>query len=230
MNVATPRRRKYVVRLDAAGYTHVDLDVASFAVKSYDGTAGQVVLATRHDGRDEHAIELSPGQTETIGPLGHTQWFIVNRSAQAGKTLEIIIGGPGVTAGTPGYALTYGAANAENQVTANTWLGYIEAHTENLALALADNFAAIATGQKEVGTSEVQLDAQAVADGLHLVVKACVDNSGKVYVGATGLSTTTGFELSAGESISLRVTNANKLYAIASAAAQRVAWIVEKAA
>jgi len=63
-----------------------------------------------------------------------------------------------------------------------------------------------------------------------VVVKAAAGNSGKVYVGnsdvtADSAAATDGFELSAGEAVTLEVDNVNKIWVIGSAVSQKVFWL-----
>ena len=74
--------------------------------------------------------------------------------------------------------------------------------------------------QQTIGTSESQLTSNAIS--LSVTIKALNGNSGTIYVGTTGVTSSTGFELGAGESISLAVDNTNRLYAIASVAGQKI--------
>jgi len=86
-----------------------------------------------------------------------------------------------------------------------------------------DSATGIYSAQVTVGTTAVQLATnQAVHAGCEVVVKADDDNTGYVYIGPSGVTTSTGFRLNPGQSISYRVDNVNRLYAIASAASQKV--------
>jgi hypothetical protein len=78
-------------------------------------------------------------------------------------------------------------------------------------------------GQTTIGTTEVQLPAAACVKGV--LVKALSTNTGIVYIGKTGVLATTGYELTAGEAVTIEVDNVNKLFAIADTADQKVSWI-----
>jgi hypothetical protein len=78
-------------------------------------------------------------------------------------------------------------------------------------------------GQTSVGLSQVQLPNNAVY--MSVTVKANNGNSGTVYVGVTGVTTSTGFELGAGESVSLPVDNTNRIFVIADAASQTISYV-----
>jgi hypothetical protein len=78
-------------------------------------------------------------------------------------------------------------------------------------------------GQTSVGLLQVQLPNNAVY--MSVTVKANNGNSGTVYVGVTGVTTSTGFELGAGESVSLPVDNTNRIFVIADAASQTISYV-----
>lgn len=77
--------------------------------------------------------------------------------------------------------------------------------------------------QQTIGASQSQLSANAIS--LSVTIKAMDGNSGTVYVGTNGVTSATGFELGAGESISLAVDNTSRLYAIASVVGQKICVI-----
>jgi hypothetical protein len=222
--------RTLTILLDAVGTTRIDnFELCSFAVETLTGTSGSVVLSTSPRDADTNSIPITPGKAQAVGRTGITTWYIHNRTAQTGKTLVITIGGPGTNV-SPGYSTAVGSASAENQVVQIALETAAVADLDELTAALATNLTSLAFGQVAVGLTQVQLTAQAIADGFQVVIKASVNNTGIVYLGITGVLTTTGFELSAGESMALKITNLNKVFAIADAALQSVSWIVEKAA
>ena len=77
--------------------------------------------------------------------------------------------------------------------------------------------------QQSVGTSQTQLPNNAI--GYSVTLKAMNGNSGVIYVGISGVAESNGFELSAGESVSLSVDNTNRLYVVASDVNQKVCII-----
>ena len=95
----------------------------------------------------------------------------------------------------------------------------------NLAGATAS---AIATqpAQVTVGMSAMQLDAVGSTCKFGVVIKALNSNTGTVYIGSSsGVTASTGFELGAGESISIPVNSTNVPWAIASAASQKISLL-----
>ena len=81
-----------------------------------------------------------------------------------------------------------------------------------------------ATAQTTVGTSAVQLAPSALASRKSVAVRALAANSGKVYVGPTNaVTTSTGYELSAGDAVTIDLDASANVFAIGSASGQTVA-------
>lgn len=75
--------------------------------------------------------------------------------------------------------------------------------------------------QLAVGTSSVQLTSLAVTQGV--TIKADDDNTDSIYVGvATGVTTSTGYRLKAGQSVFVGCSNANLQWVISGAASQKI--------
>lgn len=84
----------------------------------------------------------------------------------------------------------------------------------------------IVHGQKTVttaGTDVVLAGSNALVIGV--TVKALAGNTGLIYVGLTGVTSSTGFELSAGEQIFIPITNTNVIFIDSSIDAQSVSFI-----
>jgi hypothetical protein len=79
-------------------------------------------------------------------------------------------------------------------------------------------------GQTTVGTTEVAL-ASSFPLRFGVVLKADDSNPGDVYVGNTGLTTSTGYRLDAGQGISLEVSDVALIYLIANASDQLVHYL-----
>jgi hypothetical protein len=81
-----------------------------------------------------------------------------------------------------------------------------------------------------IGPTAVQLTVDPVAVRNTVTVKALVANAGRVYVGFQGVTADDGFELSAGDSVTIPVAvvaTADLLYAVGSAPGQAVCvWVV----
>ena len=88
--------------------------------------------------------------------------------------------------------------------------GSITASTTITAITLPT---AIYNGQKTVaaaGTAEALAASQALISGVH--VKALIGNSDKAYVGNSGVDSSNGYELDAGESVFLEIANLATVY------------------
>jgi hypothetical protein len=92
-------------------------------------------------------------------------------------------------------------------------------------LVVGDLASAVSAANVAVGTSEV-VAAAANASRKAVTVKSLSTNAGQIYLGATGLATTDGFELSPGEAYTFTNTTA-AIYAISDTAAQAVRVISE---
>ena len=78
------------------------------------------------------------------------------------------------------------------------------------------------SGQQSCTTSAVALPSQGLANGI--VVTALSSNSSTVYVGGASVTTSTGYPLAAGQSISYALANVSSIYVICSAASGGVAF------
>ena len=82
----------------------------------------------------------------------------------------------------------------------------------------------------KAGTDTVGTTAQAAGLGFEaaksILVKASAGNTDKVYVGHdVNVSSTNGFELSAGESVEIPVDSLAKVYVVGGAASQVYSWV-----
>ena len=60
----------------------------------------------------------------------------------------------------------------------------------------------------------------------HVDIMASLSNTGIIYVGATGVTATTGIALYAGDVYSVDIENSNLLYVLASVDGEDVQWVV----
>jgi hypothetical protein len=72
--------------------------------------------------------------------------------------------------------------------------------------------AAVASAQQTCTTSAVQLPNQAYTNGF--VATALTTNTGTVYIGGSGVTTSTGYPLKPGQSIAYNAANSNQAYLI----------------
>ena len=135
-------------------------------------------------------------------------------------------GGGAVAQGTPAsasgawpfYPVVGGAAvSATNGVFVNPATGATFPVSGSVSISgivntVASNPTSIYATQQVCAITAAALPTQGLANGV--VVKALKSNAGTVYVGASGVSTSTGYPLVAGESISYAVTNLSAIYLI----------------
>jgi hypothetical protein len=83
---------------------------------------------------------------------------------------------------------------------------------------------AVFNGTKTVptGTAEAISSTQAIHS---VTIKALSTNTVAIYVGTTGVTTANGFELLAGESVSLDCDNLTDVYCISGSASQVIRWV-----
>ena len=93
------------------------------------------------------------------------------------------------------------------------------------ALAIGTASAVVNVGQQTSNTSAVQLSASSTVPTNGIVIEALIANAAVVYIGGSGVTTSTGFQLSPGQSLTL-TCNLNTIYVIGSNATDKVCWSV----
>jgi hypothetical protein len=87
--------------------------------------------------------------------------------------------------------------------------------------------AVINVGQKTVSTTAVQISASSTIPTNGIIIQALSTNAASIFVGGSGVLTSTGFELTAGQSMSF-TANLNTLYIISVASTtDKICWNVE---
>jgi hypothetical protein len=90
-----------------------------------------------------------------------------------------------------------------------------------------DSIEVFETGQKTVGTSVVQLTASERELKSGLLIKATSTNAASVFIGGPSVTTSTGYELVAGDEVKLFTPNGSKVYAISGTASQSVSFLAQ---
>ena len=86
--------------------------------------------------------------------------------------------------------------------------------------------------KSSIGTSAVQIVVASLPTSKGIIVKAANGNSNNIYVGNSDVTklgdsdATDGFELAAGESITVPLDNVNKVYVISDGTGQVVSWAI----
>lgn len=84
----------------------------------------------------------------------------------------------------------------------------------------------ISNNQVTVASAGTRVQLSSVSTGIHtVVIKALAANSGKIYVGNSAVSSSNGFELSAGEGITITVNNLNIVYIDAGTSGDKVCYV-----
>lgn len=82
-------------------------------------------------------------------------------------------------------------------------------------------------GNQAIGSgTSVQLTSSTVDCRKGVLVKANGANTDKIYVGESGVTTTTGFELAATEQVVLPVLTASEVYAISASGTQSASLVI----
>jgi hypothetical protein len=102
--------------------------------------------------------------------------------------------------------------------------GILEVNTQSGSV-VGTATAAVNVGQQTSNTSAVQLSSSSTVPTNGIIVEALAGNAAVVYIGGSGVTTSTGFQLSAGQSISF-TCNLNTLYVIGSNNTDKVCWTV----
>jgi hypothetical protein len=81
----------------------------------------------------------------------------------------------------------------------------------------------IYSGQLTLSTSAAALPNHALMQTL--TITAGNTNTGKVFIGPSGVTSSTGYVLSAGGSVSLTVSNSNVIYVLGANTSDTISWI-----
>ncbi|HEX9831665.1 MAG TPA: hypothetical protein VGA66_01035, partial [Mycobacterium sp.] len=98
----------------------------------------------------------------------------------------------------------------------------INEHEADTPIKALNNFQ---TNQANVGTSAVQIVGSPLTGRKTVAIKALASNNAKVYVGRSGVTTGSGFELQSSETLIMEIDDtAPGIFAIANSGTQRVCW------
>lgn len=78
-------------------------------------------------------------------------------------------------------------------------------------------------GQVAVGVAAAAIGSNVLVEGV--IVQALSTNTATIFVGPSGVTTATGFELQPGQATSIAVNNTNVIYAISGSAAQKLCYV-----
>lgn len=157
----------------------VDFPIASYAVKSFDGTAGTVLLRATRGANDPNPMVIASGAADSWRDAG--KMYIANTVAQSGKTLVMKWGGDGTTVTVPTSSSGGDASQAYQaliEVAVDAVAAAVaaaETDIETVAARLA-NQAAVAFRQITVGTNETQLSTLTIPHGHRVHIQALKGN------------------------------------------------------
>ncbi len=86
--------------------------------------------------------------------------------------------------------------------------------------------AAVNVGQTSASTNAVPIHSGSIAPTNGILVQALSGNTASVFIGGTGVTTVTGFELQKGQATSFAVANISLLYVVGSNTSDGVCWNV----
>lgn len=125
-----------------------------------------------------------------------------------------ISGNPVLIGGSDGYNIRTLKTNTDGSLQINS--GELSVNLIPLTNA--------STGQLDVTSTPVLVSAS-IANRKTIRIKAFINNSTAIYIGFTsGVSSTTGDELSAGEAIDIEIDGSVLVYAVAVSGTQRISW------
>lgn len=153
------------------------------------------------------AITVAASQTIAVTNTGT---FAV-QATLAAETTKVI---GTVNQGTSPWVVSNGGTFAVQAAQSGSW-------------TMGTTSAAVNVGQKTVSTTAVQISAGSTVPTNGIIVKALSTNSAPIFVGGSSVTTSNGYELVAGESISF-TANLNTLYIISTASTtDKIAYNVE---
>lgn len=179
--------------------------------------------------------EFGPNRTPVLVGLGYqdetsivpiavdetTGYLLTSTSITPSGTQDVNlkeVGGTTLSLGQSTMAASLPVTLASNQSA----LGVTQSGSWSVGTKLATQV----TGQTTSGTSAVQLSSTSSPATNGIIVQALSANSTSVFIGVSGVTKATGFELQPGQAIATSATNINVLYVIGSNTSDGVCWIV----
>ena len=192
--------------IPTAGYAWIELvnatqGVGSVAVSQWSPTSGGTYIGTNNWGYSTNTTSSFgvPLSTNIIGWSAiHGNYFQISFSALTSGTVSGTITLRAMSQPVNGLSITGSVGTAS---------------------------AVVNVGQQTSNTSAVQLSASSTVPTNGIVIEALIANAAVVYIGGSGVTTSTGFQLSPGQSLTL-TCNLNTIYVIGSNATDKVCWSV----
>ena len=192
--------------IPTAGYAWIELvnatqGVGAVAVSQWSPTSGGTYIGTNNWGYSTNTTSSFgvPLSTNIIGWSAiHGNYFQISFSALTSGTVSGTITLRAMSQPVNGLSITGSVGTAS---------------------------AVVNIGQQTSNTSAVQLSASSTIPTNGLIIQALSTNTASVFIGGSGVTTATGFELTSGSSLTI-TSNLNTVYVIGSNATDKVCWSV----
>lgn len=115
---------------------------------------------------------------------------------------------------------------ASGQATAANSIPITIASDQGAIGSVGTTSASVSVGQTTSNTSAVQLNSSSTPSTNGILVQALSANAASVYIGGSGVTTSTGFELQPGQAVAFSASNITALYVIGANNTDGVCWNV----
>lgn len=116
--------------------------------------------------------------------------------------------------------LSYVDEESTVPIAVNPTTGYLLAETISGGISLPST---LVNGQQTVTTSAVALPSNALTQGV--ILESLSTNTVSIFIGGSGVTTTSGTELQPGASTSVAVSNLDVIYVICASGSPVITWI-----
>lgn len=172
--------------------------------------------------RITYSLTNQPGSTmsQIMDSAGNAR----GANVDASNNLMVNIGAGSIA--NTSFAATQATAANLNATVVGTGTFAVQA-AQSGSWTVGTTSAAVNVGQKTVSTTATQLSATSTVPTNGIIVRALSTNTASIFVGGSGVTTSTGYELVAGEATSF-TCNLNTLYIISAASTtDKACWNVE---
>lgn len=182
-------------------------------------TITTVKAASTAAGSTDTALVVAISPNNTVGATQSGTWNVTNTGTFAVQAAQSGSWSINANAGTN---LNTSALALESGGNLATLASTVSSSKVNVNLSSSTLPTSVVAGQQAVTASAAALASNALTRGF--CVQALSTNSISVYLGPSGVTTSTGLELPAGASFCPAVSNSNEIYVIATATGATVTW------
>jgi len=158
----------------------------------------------------------------TGGTIGNTSFQVTQATA---SQLNATVVGTGTFAVQAAQSGTWNITNISGTVSLPTGAA-TSANQTNGSQRSGSSSSTVNVGQTTSGTTAVQLTATSISMTNGILVQALSTNTASVFIGGTGVTTATGFELQPGQAVPFTAANITSLYVVGSNTSDKVCWNV----